>query len=220
MNLPDLFCWTRIGTEAGQSIDKIMARKEEERFANNGLFFWGIGNAIGPSMLELVKRVDVPEVLFSPIRSTARREDVHPASVVAWTEGETLSGEKYELPAQSLVSSRFDPVSPRGRHYALVCCSDSPIALDLGKNKIQFSDLRNLLTGRPVGASQVTAVVSSTETKGDKGPSYDVAFRARLAPPYFICLRKPIPVFLPHENPSWSDAVNQVWRKGQRASGD
>lgn len=41
MTLPACFCWTRFGTEAGQSIDQIFERKEQERAANGGLFFGG-----------------------------------------------------------------------------------------------------------------------------------------------------------------------------------
>ena len=32
-NLPDVFCWTKMGTEAGQSLENIIARKEAERDA-------------------------------------------------------------------------------------------------------------------------------------------------------------------------------------------
>jgi hypothetical protein len=45
-HLPEAFVWTRFGTEAGQTIDRILARKEAERIANGGLFLWGIGNSV------------------------------------------------------------------------------------------------------------------------------------------------------------------------------
>ena len=53
MDLPRFFCWTRFGTEAGQPIEQILERKEQERIVNNGLFLWGIGNSLTPSMIEL-----------------------------------------------------------------------------------------------------------------------------------------------------------------------
>ena len=68
--LPEYFCWTRFGTEAAEPIDSILGRKERERVANRGIFVWGIGNAIGPSIRELLRREAQPEVLFSPIKST------------------------------------------------------------------------------------------------------------------------------------------------------
>ena len=96
--LPQCFVWTRFGTEAGQSISDILRRKEKERAANGGIFYWGIGNAVGPSILELLRRTDEPEVLFSPIKSAPKRDDVTPEAVVAWT---AAAGRK-QVPARSL----------------------------------------------------------------------------------------------------------------------
>src|SRR5258708_7434646 len=117
MPLPDYFCWTRFGTEAGQRIDHILARKERERVANGGLFIWGIGNAVGPSIGELTRRTTNPEVLFSPIKSEPKLLDVSPPAVVAWTAGEGLDGTPFLVPEHSIVTSRFDPISPRHFHY-------------------------------------------------------------------------------------------------------
>ena len=50
--LPTIFCWTRFGGEAGEPIEQILFRKEQERLANGGVFLWGIGNAVGPSIYE------------------------------------------------------------------------------------------------------------------------------------------------------------------------
>jgi len=129
MKIPLQFCWTRFGTEAAQSIHQILARKEEERQANHGLFLWGIGNAVGPSILELVRRASEPEVIFSPIKSAPREEDVAPPAVVAWTAGSTICGDRYELSKTALVTSRFVPSGPRRSHYALVCYSEQPLHL-------------------------------------------------------------------------------------------
>src|SRR5262249_38682912 len=148
MPLPECFCWTRFGTEAGQSPEQILERKEQERKANDGVFFWGIGNAIGPSMLELLRCTDSPEVIFSPIHSMPRREDAMPESVVAWSEAQTLSGDEYQLPQHSLITSRFAPLRPRAKHYALVCYSEAPVAIRACHERLQFSGLRNLLTNR------------------------------------------------------------------------
>src|SRR4051812_30446023 len=93
--LPDCFCWTRFGTEAGQAIGHILQRKERERAANGGLFIWGIGNAVGPSIRELLRRTTRPEVLFSPIRCSPKAQDAEPPAVAAWTLGETLDGDIY-----------------------------------------------------------------------------------------------------------------------------
>src|SRR5437868_7093625 len=193
MPLPNCFCWTRFGTEAGQAAHQILLRKEQERAANNGVFFWGIGNAIGPSMLELLRHTGSPEVIFSPIRSAPRRIDVRPSSIAAWTRARTLDGTEFALPKFSLITSRFDPLNPQSRHYALVCYKDSQITLGAEKEKIQFGQLRNLVTGRPIGASQVTAVVHRSPAGFPKA-LYEISFRAQLAPPYFIYLKAPAPL--------------------------
>jgi len=190
--LPDFFCWTRFGTEAGEAIGHILQRKEDERAANDGVFIWGIGNAIGPSIRELVRRRPKPEVLFSPIKCSPRPQDVLPPTVAAWISGETLDGDVYRLPEHSLVTSRYDPLTPRSTHYALVCFSPTPIMPAQPVGKISFGSLRNMRTGRPIGASQVTAVVHFNELDSNGGHLYDVAIRAELAYPYFIKLMQPL----------------------------
>jgi hypothetical protein len=193
MALPRHFCWTRFGTEAGEGVDQILRRKEDERLANDGVFLWGIGNAIGPSMCELVRRESSPQVIFSPIRSAPRPEDCKPESTVAWTLARTLSGEIYNLPAGSVVTSRAAGEGRLLRHYALVCASVTPLGVNRAPHMIQFSRLRNLVTGRPVGASQVTAVVRmSDECEDDAGKEYPAAIRASLVFPYFIELIEPM----------------------------
>jgi hypothetical protein len=123
------------------------------------------------------------------MRSRPRVVDARPSSVVAWTAGETLAGDEIVLPAAAHVTSRGD-VQQRRSHYALVCQRDVPLALGcLGV--VDARALVNLLSGNPVGASQVTAVVKHHRgTFG--GPEYSISFRATLVEPYFIRLRNPV----------------------------
>jgi len=209
MPLPECFCWTRFGTEAGEPITHILERKEAERAANDGVFVWGIGNAVGPSIRELLRRGPKPEVLFSPIKSPARAQDVSPLAVVAWIGGETLDGEPFCLPEHSLVTSRYDPASPRPGHYALVCFTRAPIIPAQPGGKIVFSALRNIRTGRPIGASQVTAVVEQHQTGEEEALTYDVAIRAELVYPYFVRLQQP--VVLPAS--AKADPRNRDWTR-------
>lgn len=195
MPLPRHFCWTRFGTEAGETISQILERKEHERRANGGLFLWGIGNAIGPSMRELVRRETSPEVVFSPIRSRPRKEDIEPAQVVAWTAGRTLDGSFYDLPCGSIVTSRASMDKRRKGHYALVCSSTRSLGIKENTEAIPFGQLRNLLTNRRIGASQVTAVVCIDDERYDSsGIAYTAAIRAELVYPYFIELIDPVPL--------------------------
>lgn len=192
MSLPSSFCWTRFGTEAGQPVDSIFTRKELERSANNGLFLWGIGNAVGPSILELIRRNDSPEVIFSPVRSAPKPKDVSPTAVAAWTMGEGLDGTSYALPAGSIVTSRYDPIDPRSYHYALVCYTSRRLLNAESEDRIALGALSNLLTGKRIGASQVTAVVSHAPVQEDRSACYEVTVRAQLAFPYLVRLRNPV----------------------------
>lgn len=188
--LPLSFCWTRFGTEAGETIDEILARKEAERQANDGVFFWGIGNSIAPAMEELVRRVDEPQVLFSPIKSRPRRVDVAPENVVRWTSAQGLTGDIFDLPSRTTVTSRWDPSRRAAAHYALVCMSADPLEIT-NTARLDVTALRNLRSGAPIGASQVTAVVARASAHHEGG-AYPVAFRATLVAPYFVRLRRPV----------------------------
>lgn len=190
--LPRVFCWTRFGTEAGESIEAILARKEAERRSNDGLFLWGIGNSIVPGLEELLAREPAPEVLFSPIRTPPRDVDVDPPAVASWTAARAMGGAAFALPEYSTVTSRYDPARPAARHYALVCASPVPLRVEAAAT-LTFSGLRNLRSGAPVGFSQVTAVVSRED--GHEGADdYPVAFRAALVAPYFVSLHEPRPL--------------------------
>jgi len=214
MALPVHFCWTRFGTEAGQTAEQILHRKEQERLANSGIFLWGIGNSVGPGIRELVRSYESPEVLFSPIRSSPKAIDAAPESVVAWTRGETDDGKIFSLPRFSLVTSRQNLSSPKTTHYALVCFSGTPLTLCETPYTLEFDALRNFLSGNPVGASQVTAVVHRDDTVPTQGGKYRVALRARLIPPFFIRLREPIPLSKSNNLATdWYAAVQSVWEQ-------
>jgi len=203
--LPEVFCWTRFGTEAGQTIERIVARKEQERRSNNGVFFWGIGNSVSRGIEALTKDSAQPDVLFSPIRSRPRTVDVTPPSLVVWRAAETLDGGTFELPRSVLVLSRGSSDEAARPHYALVCSLGVPLAIG-GFGRLRLAALRNLVSGRPIGASQVTAVVRLGT--GDAGPEYAVAMRAKLVAPFFVRLRDPIVVRSAPTQPLSSGAVD------------
>jgi hypothetical protein len=153
-SLPLIFVWTRYGTEAGEQVSGILARKEQERLANDGHLYWGIGNALGRAWRDLID----PEVLFSPMLSRPKDIDVNPRSVAWWTSAVRIDGARFELPSTVRVTGRFDATSPRP-HYALECHSDTPIDGGLVLGTVDIRRITNLVSGKPIGASQVTAVV-------------------------------------------------------------
>lgn len=182
------FVWTKFGVEAGELVSEIIDRKERERRENGGLFLWGVGNNVGYSINALVTQYS-PEVLFSPIVSAPRTCDVSPSETFAWTQAESLEGVPFSIPDGSLVTSRGG--ANKKFHYALVCYSDRRLRLSSGHDEICAGSLRNLVSGRQVGSSQVTSVVAR-DTSQCLGRRYPVAMRFRLVAPYFIRLSRPV----------------------------
>jgi hypothetical protein len=194
-SLPEAFCWTKFGAEAGELPLAIFQRKELERRRNGGIFLWGIGQSIGPSIPGLLRATSAPEVLFSPMRSSAAGHDLSPSQVALWCDAVGYDGHRFRLPEHSLVTSRVDPVRPRSGHYALVCQSDVPLAeLDGTQHQLVLEALRNLRSGTPLGASQVTAIVRRMPGTTPGGVEYPVSARARLVYPYLVRLTRAIPV--------------------------
>src|SRR4051812_14384368 len=102
LKLPARFCWTKFGSEAGESIAEILARKEWERASNGGVFLWGIGNSVGPGIRRLVSLEPAPLAVFSPMRSAAKSADAAPSHVVRWREAVDLNGNSWEIPEGSV----------------------------------------------------------------------------------------------------------------------
>lgn len=189
LHLPDAFCWTRFGTEAGEAITEILQRKEAERLANDGTFFWGIGNSVAPGIAELVRKHREPELLFSPIKGRPRATDVEPQAVVRWRSAETAHGDVFRIPDAVRITSRMR--AGKRWHYALVGSSEQP--LEFGNHgQLASGALQNLLSGRSVGPSQVTAVVRLLREALLGGALYAVALRVRLMYPYFVRLLDPV----------------------------
>lgn len=193
--MPDVFCWTRFGTESGEAIEDIVARKERERIANGGVFLWGIGNSVGPAVRELVRSTSSPCVAFSPMRSKPKAIDVTPPSLMAWTAATALNGDEWEIPEGSRVVSRGAAEGQQSKtsHYALVCQSSEPLALDPSAGELQYEALVNLLSGTKLGHSQVTAVVRRTDLCLATPTTYPVSLVAKLVFPYFVRLHSPVP---------------------------
>lgn len=192
--LPLHFCWTRFGTESGESIERILERKEGERQAHDGMFLWGIGNSVGPAVRELVRREPRPMVLFSPMRSRPKFIDVEPSAVLSWTRALTLSDEEWRIPTGLQVVSRAatDAGTHKRSHYALVCRSEMPLKADGQCGDLGFDELVNLLSHSKLGHSQVTSVVQRKLSSSTVGTRYPIGFVAELVFPYFIRLVDPV----------------------------
>lgn len=191
MPIPSRFCWSKIGVEAGETLEAIVERKEQERQRNGGVFLWGVGNGLGPSIGALLRKEKYPEVLFSPIKSAARAVDTNPAGTILWRGAETIDGFSWELPAGSVVTSRDNS---RGYHFALVCASRKPLKLLSGRDHVDANTVRNLRTGGALGHSQVTSIVERVGTQAKSDALYPVVMRVNLVAPYFVRLVDGVPV--------------------------
>jgi hypothetical protein len=191
--LPAAFCWTKIGAEAGEDVSCILARKELERQACHGFFAWGIGSALGDGLDALVKLVPKPQVVFSHMRAKAKAIDQAPQSVLLWTSYVAPKGDLIFLPPGCIVTSRGS-IGQKTKHYALLCRSDQAIGTAL-PGSLRFSDLRNLGSGKSLGYSQVTAVVSHAARvalPAAAGTEYRIAHVAELSSPFFATLARPV----------------------------
>jgi hypothetical protein len=119
-DIPDRFVWTKIQADAGQSVDRILRRKELERQLG-GTFWWGIGQA---PMAEKISQLGPdPDVILSLMRSVAHSRDSDPDSVLLWDQYIVPGTRKIvPVPAHAVVISRiYEKVKLRQGKPDLTC---------------------------------------------------------------------------------------------------
>jgi hypothetical protein len=195
VELPKSFCWSKLGTEAGQTVQAILWRKEVERRLGSGVFLWGVGNSLGTGLAELRRHRELVTAVFSVMRSNAKPADRHPVKVLVWLSYFDGNGREVPLPSHCLVTSRGTTESGRGKHshYALICRSaNSLLGRELGY--LDAARLRNVKSGRTLGFSQVTAAVSHEERPAGPSRHYPVTFLADLEEPGQVRLARAVPI--------------------------
>jgi len=197
-NVPELFCWTKMGVEAGQSLSSIIQRKELERQLGNGMFIWGIGNAPNASLYEFARTAGTVPLLFSPILAKPRKVDTNPGKLILWFSYQDETGAIYPLPEHTLVTSRSlnNGNGAKKRHYALFCFSNTSLQNNLDL-EVNFNELQNAQSRKPLGFSQVTAFVRRTQACEATKPTpkiYDVPLSASLLWPFCARLTNGIEV--------------------------
>lgn len=196
MSIPPVFCWTKMGAEAGQGLEEIIRRKELERAAGNGLFCWGIGSSLGEAPLAAEQFMgEEIDVLFTRMKSAAKEIDSAPAAKAVWLSFIDAKGREVNLPEHMLLTSRA--LSPSGifkrHHYALICQRSETIALTDDSLYLDSALARNFSSTNVIGSSQVTSVVRYEEKFriGEEKP-YGVAFSAKLISNGFVKLVNPV----------------------------
>ncbi len=178
--------------EAGQALETIVARKERERVACNGLFMWGVGNAPATSINALARLGTSVPVIFSIMKSKPKVADLVPARIVAWRSYVDQFGVLRDMPDGVLVTSRGDSASgEKTRHYALICRSEVPLSIRRG-TAFDPNAYRNVGgASGPVGASQVTALLRQVAEPGELS-DYEANIVASLTDGYWVRLVDPV----------------------------
>ena len=177
--------------EAGQEIRRIISRKEAERRAGDGLFFWGVGNAPSRAIGTLSQESSDVDVVFSLMKSRPQARDLSPSGVVVWHTYFDNKGIERPIPDHVLVLSReLSNTRYKSVHYALVCSSDQELRLaDLGS--FDPKAYRNIGdNGGQIGSSQVTALIVRTQDESLVS-TYRINFRAKLVGCYWVRLGRP-----------------------------
>lgn len=191
-DLAPVVCWSRMQAEAGQQLEAILRRKEAERLANGGIFFWGVGNPPARSVRQMVMLGEPVDAVFSVMKSRPKAVDLAPARVALWQTYFDENGAERMLPRGTLVTSRADSATgAKPAHYALMCASNAPLRLaDYGP--FDHSAYRNVSVERgPVGASQVTALVERHYPES-RDAAYRINMRATLTGSYWVKLGRPL----------------------------
>lgn len=218
--LPDVLVWTRMQAEAGQGLERIVARKERERRLNGGVFLWGVGSAPARGVKAFAASGDPLPVLFSIMLSKPKPVDSAPEAVVAWTRIVGADGISRPLPRASIVTSRH---TGRSTHHALHCRSDETLAIG-DHGPFDHAAYRNHGdAGGPVGASQVTSLLTRRDQAGEA--AYSVAMKATLVEGMWTRLLDPVHVpaslrsslDVDHDDASWLSLCSEI-SKGDPAA--
>lgn len=229
--LSEVICWSRMQADAGEPLEVIVARKEAERRAGDGLFFWGVGNAPARAIAGLAQVQQRVDAIFSVMKSKPKLADTVPSELYVWRRFIDLNGIVRPLPSGSLVTSRGDiRGGVKRRHYALVCHSADPVVLgDFGS--FYPSAYRNVGgTGAPIGASQVTALLKPCAVETAVS-DYRINMRAVLTGSYWVKLADPVLIdgskralwerrmfsLPPADVATWRDFVSEL-REGDTAT--
>lgn len=207
----DYVCWTRMQSEAGQELCKILQRKENERVAGDGVFFWGVGNAPSKLIPVLSRLKRAVPMYFSIMKSKPKLVDSAPSSVVIWRRYIDANGIERPLPPTALVTSRGNSGSGslKTKHFALICQTDEKLELSYGA-PFHHHMYRNAGVNRgQIGASQVTALLTQDKFAVPSIAQYEINLEAKLTGSYWVRLTDPLPL---------SDAQIALYNRADEAS--
>jgi hypothetical protein len=185
------FVWTEILFEAGESPEHIILRKEAERIAGSGEFWWGVDAPLGITVEVRAERSGgTLPVLFSKSRTTEER---HSSQIRIWDAWRSLLHPQVHgrIPDHVVITTGYD-LGKRQARYALTCRSDDKLT----GAAIGFCDLAQCWSLK--GSQRVPHVRKAHVLRKDepllsrRGPSsqsvYSIAFKAALVGHCFVLL--------------------------------
>lgn len=229
---PQYLVWTRMQAEAGQGLECIIHRKERERQASGGYFFWGVGNAPALMISSLARTETPAPVIFSKMKSRPKAVDQNPKSTVIWRKYIDCYGKVRPLPPYALVTSRGESeIKKKTVHYALHCFAAHPLGFAGNNEAFVSSSYRNAGgRGAPVGSSQVTALlVPASRGSDSEDADYVVDMRASLTGSYWVKLVDPSPLTeraldlmerAASDTGDWNELVSELRGKPSTPQGD
>ena len=183
MAWPKIFCWSKIGPEAGLTLDQIIRWKEFQRSLSGGVFVWGVGGIPGREKQNaFLKSVRKPRVLFSEQLGKARPDYENPSSTTLWTHFVDDAGIEVELPRYAAVTSKGGV----DKHHAIMCYAQDPIVIqeDIGFDIGLFGNFQ----GSSNIAFQQPAPIVEVNKLGKPKLLYPRGFWADLARQPFVTL--------------------------------
>jgi hypothetical protein len=127
------------------------------------------------------------------MKSRPREVDVRPDQLVMWLTYHLQDGGLLDLPAHMLVTSRGG--DSKHSHFALICERQEEIDADGNEGTINPKRVVNLVSGKPLGGQQVTAMVRYDPEPFRPERPYPVLFRAKMFREGFVRLGgKPVPL--------------------------
>lgn len=112
-----------IGGDAGEPLNHILVRKEAERVAGSGEFYWGLSAKLGADVEDrALQNGSTLPALFAASKNIGAP---YCSQIAIWEKWESVldPNQSGPIPSHVIVTSAYDPKSKRA-HYALVCYSD------------------------------------------------------------------------------------------------
>jgi hypothetical protein len=122
--MDDILVWSRMGFEAGDELNVTIDRKERERVAGAGEFFWGVGN-FSRYAGDILSEGPI-DIIFSIAKNSKGGPlDNSRENRIRWRSYLDSDGRRRSVPPHALVKS----AGKDRPHYALICGSKRPLKI-------------------------------------------------------------------------------------------